>query len=84
VTSDGGNIEVVTDPDDFGIVLTALEKAGFENSSAEISKVADAYVTLDNDKTSKALRLIETLDDHDDVQSVATNLDIPEDFVPEE
>jgi YebC/PmpR family DNA-binding regulatory protein len=84
VASEEGNIEVITDPDDFEKVLSALEKAGLENSSAEISKVADAYITLDNEKTNKALKLIENLDDHDDVQSVATNLDIPEDFVPEE
>ena len=84
VSSEEGNIEVLSDPDDFETVLSALENAGFEHSSAEISKVADAYITLDNEKTNKALKLIETLDDHDDVQSVASNLDIPEDFVPEE
>jgi transcriptional/translational regulatory protein YebC/TACO1 len=65
-------------------VLTALNKAGFEQTSAEITKVADAYITLDKEKTAKALKLIEQLDDHDDVQTVATNLDIPDGFSMEE
>jgi YebC/PmpR family DNA-binding regulatory protein len=78
------SIEVTTDPEDFEKVLTALNKAGFEQTSAEITKVADAYITLDKEKTAKALKLIEQLDDHDDVQTVATNLDIPDGFSMEE
>jgi len=78
------SIEVTTDPEDFEKVLTALNKAGFEQTSAEITKVADAYITLDKEKTAKALKLIEQLDDHDDVQTVATNLDIPDGFSIEE
>ncbi|HOV38227.1 MAG TPA: YebC/PmpR family DNA-binding transcriptional regulator [Spirochaetales bacterium] len=78
------SIEVTTDPEDFEKVLTALNKAGFEQTGAEITKVADAYITLDKEKTAKALKLIEQLDDHDDVQTVATNLDIPDGFSIEE
>lgn len=84
VSDEGDTIEVMTDPDDFEKVLNALEKAGLEHQSAEVSKLADAYVTLDNEKTGKVIRLIETLDDHEDVQSVASNIDIPDDYVPEE
>ncbi|MFQ3620898.1 MAG: YebC/PmpR family DNA-binding transcriptional regulator, partial [Spirochaetales bacterium] len=84
VTTTGDSIEVTTDPDDFEAVLKALQKAGFEPGSAEITKVADAYITLDKEKTIKALKLIEQLDDHDDVQSVSTNLDIPDGFTMEE
>ena len=84
VSDEGDTIEVMTDPDDFEKVLNALEKAGLEHQSAEVSKLADAYVTLDNEKTGTVIRLIETLDDHEDVQSVASNIDIPDDYVPEE
>lgn len=84
VSDEGDTIEVMTDPDDFEKVLNALEKAGLEHRSAEVSKLADAYVTLDNEKTGRVIRLIETLDDHEDVQSVASNIDIPDDYVPEE
>ncbi len=47
---------------------------------ADVSMIPDTTVTLDNDKTAKALRLIERMEDIDDVQSVSTNLDIPDDF----
>jgi YebC/PmpR family DNA-binding regulatory protein len=80
VASSDGDIEVVTEPEDFERVLEALEKAGFEQSSAEVTMIPDAYVTLSDDKTRQALRLIENLEDHDDVQSVSSNLDIPEGF----
>lgn len=83
VAVSGGTIEVTTAPDDFESVLEALTAAGFEQDMAEISRVPDATVSLDPEKTRKAIRLIELLDDHDDVQEVATNLDIPDDFDPE-
>ncbi|MCD6123256.1 MAG: YebC/PmpR family DNA-binding transcriptional regulator [Spirochaetales bacterium] len=84
VTNDGEIIEVTTEPEDFENVLDALTKAGFENQMAEITKIADASVSLNEDKTRKALRLIEALEDNDDVQSVATNLDIPDSFIMDE
>ena len=80
VTNEGETIEVLTDPDNFEEVLKALEKAGFEHSMAEIAKVPEATISLDEESTKKVLRLIERLDDHDDVQNVTTNLDIPDDI----
>ncbi len=80
VTNDGETIEVITDPEDFETVLNALTEAGFENQMAEVMMVPETTITLDEEKTRKALKLIEILEDHDDVQSVATNLDIPSDF----
>lgn len=80
VTNEGETIEVVTDPDTFEDVLKSLEKAGFEHAMAEISKVPEATISLDEETTKKVLRLIERLDDHDDVQNVTTNLDIPDDL----
>jgi YebC/PmpR family DNA-binding regulatory protein len=80
VDAGGDSIEVITQPEDFEAVLSALESAGFEHTMAEISMLADAQVTLAEDKTRQALKLIEALEDNDDVQSVATNLDIPEGF----
>jgi transcriptional/translational regulatory protein YebC/TACO1 len=84
VTREEESIEVVTTPDDFESVLKALQGAGFEEEMAEVSMVPETTVTLNNEATKKALRLIERIDDHDDVQSVATNLDIPEGFDPDE
>ena len=54
--------------------------AGFKEIMADVSMVPEATVSLNNDKTAKALRLIENIDDHDDIQAVSTNLDIPEGF----
>jgi YebC/PmpR family DNA-binding regulatory protein len=82
VSADGDTVEVTTEPDDFEAVLAALEKAGLEHNSAEITKIAETYITLNNEKTSKVIRLIEKLDDHEDVQSVSSNMDIPDGYVP--
>ena len=84
VSTEGDTIEVTTDPDEFETVLAALEKAGLEHRSAEVAKVADVYITLNNEKTSKVIRLIENLDDNEDVQSVSSNIDIPDNYVPPE
>jgi YebC/PmpR family DNA-binding regulatory protein len=83
VATSGDSIEVSTAPDDFESVLAALTEAGLEHSVAEISRVPETTVSLDDEGTRKALRLIDLLDDHDDVQEVATNLDIPDGFDPE-
>ncbi|MFO7848366.1 MAG: YebC/PmpR family DNA-binding transcriptional regulator [Spirochaetia bacterium] len=82
VSSQGEEIEVVTNPEDFLSIVESLENAGFTHRSAEINKIPDATISLDSETTVKALRLIEKLDDLDDVQSVSTNLDIPDDFDP--
>ena len=84
VTSDDTSIEVICEPDDFEAVLNEMEAGGFTHVSAEILKVPDARVALDDGGTRKALRLIEALEDHDDVQEVSSNIDIPDDFEMDE
>jgi YebC/PmpR family DNA-binding regulatory protein len=78
-----GIIEVTTAPEDFESVLNALGEKGFETLSAEISMVADAEVSLDNEATGKVVRLIDKLEDKDDVQNVYSNIEIPEGFETE-
>lgn len=80
VTSDDGVIEVTTSPADFGSVLEAMLAAGFEQDSADVSRIADQTVTLDKEKAQKVMNIVERLEDLDDVQSVATNLELPDDF----
>jgi len=84
VSTQGDAIEVLTAPDDFHVVLEALQTAGFEQLSAEVTKIADTTVTIDTEKTHKVLRLIDRLEDLDDVQSVSTNLEIADDYEPED
>jgi len=83
VSTEGDIIEVITSSEDFHSVVDALENAGFENSTAELQLIPDATITLTNAKTAKALSLIEKIEDNDDVQSVSTNLEIPDDFDPD-
>jgi len=81
LVTDNGTFEVVTQPEDFESVLKALEEAHFEATFSEITMIADNSVTMDNEKAQKVLNLIENLEDSDDVQNVASNLDIPQDLV---
>ncbi|MDA3850315.1 MAG: YebC/PmpR family DNA-binding transcriptional regulator [Spirochaetaceae bacterium] len=80
VAEEGSVVEVFTDATDFANVLEALQEAGFEQEDAEISMVPENRVSLDNEKTGKILSLLDKLEDNDDVQSISSNLDIPEDF----
>jgi YebC/PmpR family DNA-binding regulatory protein len=75
-----GIIEVTTAPEDFEPVLNLLNEKNFETMSAEISMIAEAEVSLDNEATAKALRLVERLEENDDVQNVYSNIEIPEGF----
>jgi YebC/PmpR family DNA-binding regulatory protein len=80
VALSGGIIEVTTAPEDFEPVVNALEAKSLETTSAEISMIAEAEVSLDTEGTAKALRLVEKLEDNDDVQNVYSNVAIPEGF----
>ena len=83
IANEDGVISVTTDPGDFETVLEALQDKGFESVSAEISMVPDTYSTLDADTTRKVLKLIDKLEEDDDVQNVYSNIDIPEGFETE-
>jgi len=83
VSLSDGIIEVTSAPEDFEAVVNALHGKKFETMSAEISMVADAEVSLDNDGTAKALKLIDKLEECDDVQNVYSNISIPDGFESE-
>lgn len=84
VTTSDGVIEVTTSPADFASVLEAMQAAGFEQDSADVQKIADQTVTLDSEKANKVLRIVDKLEDLEDVQQVSTNLELPDDFEAEE
>ncbi len=74
--------EVITEPQDFEAVKSALEDAGFKIESAKVTMVPKTTVNLEDEKTvQQMLRLMETLEDHDDVQQVYANFDIPDDLM---
>ena len=80
ITADGDTIEVMTAPENFIKVLDALTKANFEKEMSDISNIPDTTVTLDEEKTEKVLKLVERIEELDDVQSVSTNIEIPDNF----
>jgi transcriptional/translational regulatory protein YebC/TACO1 len=84
VLHEDGMIEVYTAPGDFANVLESLQEAGFEEESAEIAKIADTTVELDDERTRKVLKILERLEELDDVQQVFSNLEIPDGFEDEE
>jgi YebC/PmpR family DNA-binding regulatory protein len=75
---DGSAWEVVTPPEAFEPVREALVKSGVTPSSAEISMVPQNYVKLTGSEASQMVRLVEALEEHDDVQHVYANFDIDE------
>ncbi len=80
VVEEGGYFEITCSPPAFSDVRAGVEAAGIEPVSSEIAMVPGTMVTVDNDTARKALALMEALDDHDDVQKVYSNLDIPDEL----
>lgn len=70
--------EVITTPQDFEAVKGAVEQAGIEYLLAEVTMHPQSTVKLDGRNAEQMLRLMEMLEDHDDVQKVYANFDIPE------
>ncbi|MCS3459349.1 MULTISPECIES: YebC/PmpR family DNA-binding transcriptional regulator [Aeromonas] len=73
VTEEDGSIEVYTTPNDFGTVLDALEAAGFKPENAEVTMIPSTEAELDAETAPKLMRLIDMLEDLDDVQEVYHN-----------
>ncbi|MBY6197406.1 YebC/PmpR family DNA-binding transcriptional regulator [Vibrio hangzhouensis] len=78
-TADDGAIDVYTTPADFGAVKDALDAAGYQADNAEVTLVPSTKAELDETTAPKLLRLIDALEDLDDVQEVYHNGDISED-----
>ncbi len=68
--------EIITSPETFEDVRTAIEKAGITQVSAELSKIPENSVKVEGEDSAKVLRLISALDDLDDTQNVYSNFDI--------
>ncbi|HHI96657.1 MAG TPA: YebC/PmpR family DNA-binding transcriptional regulator [Thermodesulfatator atlanticus] len=74
--------EIITTPQELEEVKKALEEAGFPIQSARVTMVPKTTVRLEEEKTvQQMLRLMETLEDHDDVQQVYANFDIPDELM---
>ena len=83
VVNEDGVITVTTTPDAFSAVADALAEKGIETLSADVGLVPDAYTAVDKDTAAKVQKMIDKLEDNDDVQNVYHTAEFPDDFDPE-
>jgi YebC/PmpR family DNA-binding regulatory protein len=80
---DGENWEIVTEPSSYEGVVEAIKKAGVTPSSSSVTMVPQNYIKLEGSNAHTMIRLIEALEDHDDVQHVHANFDIDQKILEE-
>ena len=78
MSEDGSNWEIFTPPSSFQPVVDKLKAAGVAPAAAEVSMIPQSYVKLSGKEAAQMLRLMEELEDHEDVQHVYANFDIEE------
>jgi YebC/PmpR family DNA-binding regulatory protein len=81
VKRSGDKFEITCDPASYRKVSEALTSAGIQPESSEITRLAKNTVELDADTAQKVLKLMDRLDDHDDVQNVSVNFNIPDEVM---
>ncbi len=84
VKRDGDQYEILTDPTAFATVMEGLQKAGVKTNGGEVTLVPLVTVPVADKSTAAAiLKFIADLEDHDDIQSVCSNVDIPDALLKE-
>ncbi|MEW8380888.1 MAG: YebC/PmpR family DNA-binding transcriptional regulator, partial [Candidatus Thiodiazotropha taylori] len=81
VTNDDGSIDVIATPESFSEVKDALVQAGLAPENDEVTYVASTQAELDEGDADKLLRMIDMLEDLDDVQNVYTNAEISDEIL---
>jgi YebC/PmpR family DNA-binding regulatory protein len=81
INDEGTTLEVLTDPKDFETVKDALDKAGLAYTLAKVTMIPQNTVKLGEKEAEQTLKLVETLEDLDDVQNVHANFDIPDEIL---
>ena len=81
VRASGDQFEVISAPSDLGAVREALVNAGLEPESAEVTHLPSTTIELNEKNANQVLRLVDALDDLDDVQEVYGNFDIPDEIL---
>jgi YebC/PmpR family DNA-binding regulatory protein len=77
----GESFEIVSEPSDMVAVRSALQQAGIDYESADAAFLASTEIELDEDHARRVFRLIEALEDSDDVQDVYANYSVPDDIM---
>ena len=83
VREEGNNFEVTCQPESYTTLSEALDAGGVEVATKQITRIPSNTVDLSVDDARKVLKLLETLDDHDDVQNVSANFNIAEEAMAE-
>ncbi len=80
---DGENWEIITAPSAYETVLEAVKKAGITPTSSSVTMVPQNYIKLEGTQAAQMIRLVEALEDNDDVQNVHANFDIDQKVLEE-
>jgi YebC/PmpR family DNA-binding regulatory protein len=80
-TDDDAEFEIITAPDDFEAVKTAIEKASIAILDSEVTMLPQNYTRIIGKEAEQMIKLMDALDDNDDVQKVYTNADIPDEVI---
>jgi YebC/PmpR family DNA-binding regulatory protein len=80
---DGDNWEVLSEPSAYETVLEAVKKAGIEPVSSSVSMIPQNYIKLEGAAATQMIRLMEALEEHDDVQNLHSNFDIDQKLLEE-
>jgi transcriptional/translational regulatory protein YebC/TACO1 len=83
LNDDGDNWEILTAPSAYEEVLEAVKKAGITPTSSSVSMIPQNYIKLEGQAASTMIRLLEALEEHDDVQNVHANFDIDQKLLEE-
>ena len=83
VREDGDQFEVIAEPETFTGVCAALEAAGIATEGASLTRLPKDTVDITGDDARRVLKMMELLDEHDDVQNVSANFNIPEEAMAE-
>jgi len=78
---DGSSFEITATPEAYEAVLEAIKKSEIEVAASEVGFLPQNYVKVEGKEAQQVLRLVEELEDHDDVQSVSSNFDISEEEI---
>ncbi len=83
LNDDGENWEVLSEPSSYEAVLEAVKKAGIQPASASVTMIPQNYIKLEGQAAGTMIRLMEALEEHDDVQNVHSNFDIDQKLLEE-
>jgi transcriptional/translational regulatory protein YebC/TACO1 len=83
LNDDGENWEILTEPSAYEAVLEAVKKAGIEPASSSVAMIPQNYIKLEGQAANTMIRLMEALEEHDDVQNVHSNFDIDQKLLEE-